>query len=100
MIMTSRIIDAETAERYGLVTQVVAADELLNTATRALREVLSKGPLAIRMARMVVKQGAETDQKTGMMLEMLAQTLLYTSDDKAEGADAFLNKRPAEFTGS
>ena len=99
MIMTSRIIDADTAERYGLVTQVVAADELLDTATQTLQTVLGKGPLAVRMARMVVKQGAETDQKTGMMLEMLAQTLLYTSDDKAEGADAFLAKRPAEFTG-
>lgn len=100
MIMTSRIIDAPTAERYGLVTEVVAAEELLDCANRTLATVLSKGPLAIRMARMVVKQGIEADQKTGMMLEMLAQTLLYTSEDKAEGADAFIQKRSAKFTGS
>lgn len=99
MIMTSRILDAATAERYGLVTDVVPADQLLATATKRLGQVLSKGPLAIRMARMVVKQGAETDQKTGMMLEMLAQTLLYTTEDKLEGTEAFLAKRPAEFTG-
>lgn len=100
MIMTSRIIDARTAERYGLVTEVVAAEELLDCANRTLATVLSKGPLAIRMARMVVKQGIDTDQKTGMMLEMLAQTVLYSSADKAEGADAFMQKRPAKFTGS
>lgn len=99
MIMTSRIIDAHTAEHYGLVTQVVAAGELLETAKHLLGGVLGKGPMAIRMARMVVKQGAETDQKTGMMLEMLAQTLLYTTQDKVEGAQAFLAKRSANFTG-
>ena len=69
MIMTSRIIDAEPAERYGLVTQVVAADELLNTATRTLHEVLGKGPLAIRVARMVVKQGAETDREIDIVID-------------------------------
>ena len=99
MIMTSRIIDADRAERYGLVTEVVAASELLDTATKVLTGVLEKGPMAIRLARMVVKQGAEADQKTGMMLETLAQSLLYTTDDKTEGAEAFIAKRPAAFTG-
>lgn len=99
MIMTSRIIDADRAERHGLVTEVVAASELLDTATKVLTGVLEKGPMAIRLARMVVKQGAEADQKTGMMLETLAQSLLYTTDDKTEGAEAFIAKRPAAFTG-
>lgn len=99
MIMTSRVIDASTAERFGLVTEVVAADELLATANETLAGVLQKGPMAIRLARMVVKQGAEADQKTGLMLETLAQSLLYTTDDKTEGAQAFIAKRPADFTG-
>ena len=99
MIMTSRIIDAPTAERFGLVTEVVAAGELLTSANSMLAGVLQKGPMAIRLARMVVKQGAEADQKTGLMLETLAQSLLYTTEDKTEGAEAFIAKRPAEFTG-
>lgn len=99
MIVTARIIDAATAERYGLLTQVVAADELQDTAYSLLAGVLEKGPMAIRLARMVVKQGAEADQKTGLMLETLAQSLLYTTQDKVEGAEAFLAKRPAEFQG-
>lgn len=99
MIMTSRVIDAPTAERFGLVTEVVAANELLATAHKMLAGVFAKGPMAIRLARMVVKQGAEADQKTGLMLETLAQSLLYTTEDKTEGAEAFIAKRPAEFTG-
>lgn len=99
MIITSRIIDAATAERYGLVTEVVAAPDLLDTATTLLAGVLEKGPMAIRLARMVVKQGAEADQKTGLMLETLAQSLLYTTEDKIEGTEAFLAKRPAAFQG-
>lgn len=99
MIMTSRILDAATAERFGLVTEVVDAAELQQTAISKLAAVLEKGPMAIRLARMVVKQGAEADQKTGLMLETLAQSLLYTTQDKTEGAEAFMAKRPAEFTG-
>lgn len=99
MIMTSRILDAATAERFGLVTEVVDAAELHQTAISKLAEVLEKGPMAIRLARMVVKQGAEADQKTGLMLETLAQSLLYTTEDKTEGAEAFMAKRPAEFSG-
>ena len=61
--------------------------------------ILSKGPLATRLATMVVRAGADTDQRTGLLLERLAQTLLYTTEDKAEGAAAFLAKRTPDFQG-
>ncbi|QCU78839.1 enoyl-CoA hydratase/isomerase family protein [Citricoccus sp. SGAir0253] len=99
MILTSRILTADEAERYGLVTSVLPAAELLPTATATLATVLTKGPLAIRLAKMVIGQGAETDQRTGLLLERLAQTLLYTTEDKAEGAAAFLARRTPEFRG-
>lgn len=99
MIMTGRVLSAQQAEDYGLVTETMAADELLHGARKTLETVLSKGPLAIRLAKMVVGQGAETDQRTALLLEQLAQTLLYTTEDKAEGADAFTSKRSPEFQG-
>lgn len=43
--------------------------------------------------------GADTDQRTGLLLERLAQTLLYTTEDTAEGAAAFLAKRTPDFQG-
>lgn len=97
MILTGRIIDAEEALRIGLVTSVVPAEELMHSAHETARTILAKGPLAVRLAKLVVRNGAETDQRTGLLLERLAQSLLYASDEKAEGANAFLEKRPARF---
>ncbi|MEX5237140.1 enoyl-CoA hydratase/isomerase family protein [Kocuria arenosa] len=97
MILTGRIIDAEEALRIGLVTSVVPADELMDAALATAETILAKGPLAVRLAKLVVRNGAETDQRTGLLLERLAQSLLYASDEKAEGASAFLEKRPARF---
>ncbi|WP_121867235.1 enoyl-CoA hydratase/isomerase family protein [Glutamicibacter nicotianae] len=99
MVLTSRLLDAAEAERFGLVTTVVPGEQLLDAVRNTAATIASKGPLAVRLAKMVIKQGAETDQKTGQMLELLAQTLLYTTADKAEGVAAFLDKRPAEFQG-
>ncbi|WP_411731218.1 enoyl-CoA hydratase/isomerase family protein [Paeniglutamicibacter sp.] len=100
LILTGRIFDAAEAMRIGLVTEVVPAAGLLEAARRTAGQITAKGPLAIRLAKLVVKNGAETDQRTGLLLERLAQSLLYTSNDKAEGLNAFLEKRPASFTGS
>lgn len=100
MILTGRALTAEQAERYGLVTTVVPAPDLLPTAAEIMATVLSKGPLAIRLAKLVVGPGGDTDQRTGLLLERLAQTLLYTTEDKDEGAAAFLAKRTPDFDGA
>ncbi|MGQ1838542.1 enoyl-CoA hydratase/isomerase family protein [Kocuria turfanensis] len=97
MILTGRIIDAEEALRIGLVTSVVPPEELLDAALGTAGTILAKGPLAVRLAKLVVRGGAETDQRTGLLLERLAQSLLYAADEKAEGASAFLEKRSARF---
>lgn len=99
MVLTGRALSADQAERYGLVTSVVPADQLLPTAHQILAGVLRRGPLAVRLAKMVIRPGADVDQRTGMLLEQLAQTLLYTAPDKAEGTAAFLEKRPPDFEG-
>lgn len=99
MILTSRVIGASEALQYGLVTQVAPPEELLETVRGTVDTILSKGPLAIELSKMVIKNGAETDQRTGLLLERLAQTLLYTTDDKQEGAQAFLAKRTPSFQG-
>lgn len=97
MILTGRIIDADEALRIGLVTNVVPAEDLMDTVSVTADSILAKGPLAVRLARLVVRNGIETDQRTGLLLERLAQSLLYASDEKAEGAAAFLEKRPSRF---
>lgn len=100
LILTGRLFDAAEALRIGLVTEVVPADELMDAVRTTAGQILAKGPLAIRLAKLVIKNGAETDQRTGLLLERLAQSLLYASADKKEGLNAFLEKRPALFTGA
>jgi enoyl-CoA hydratase/carnithine racemase len=59
----------------------------------------AEGPLAVRLAKLVVRVGMDTDLRTGLVVERLAQALLYTTDDKREGAAAFLDKRRPAFQG-
>ncbi|MFC9833689.1 enoyl-CoA hydratase/isomerase family protein [Rhodococcus sp. NPDC127530] len=99
MILTGRMVRADEALAHGLVTSVVPAAKLLDAARETARQILSKGPLAVRLAKLVVRSGMDTDQRTGLVVERLAQALLYTTEDKREGADAFLGKRPPVFQG-
>ncbi|MGO4490653.1 enoyl-CoA hydratase/isomerase family protein [Arthrobacter sp. 2YAF22_2] len=99
LILTGRLFGADEALRIGLVTEVVPAADLLATVRDTAEQILAKGPLAVRLGKLVIKNGAETDLRTGLLLERLAQSLLYSTEDKREGARAFIDKRPAEFTG-
>jgi enoyl-CoA hydratase/carnithine racemase len=99
MILTGRLIDAAEAERIGLVTSVVPGPELLDRAREIAGQIMAKGPLAVRLAKLVIRSGMDADQRTGLVVERLAQALLYTTDDKSEGADAFLAKRRPVFQG-
>lgn len=99
LILTGRLVDAAEALGIGLVTSVVPADQLMTEAHRLVDQILAKGPLAVRLAKLVIRAGMDADQRTGQVIERLAQALLYASDDKREGAEAFLGKRSPEFTG-
>ncbi|MDL9978679.1 enoyl-CoA hydratase/isomerase family protein [Microbacterium sp. ASV49] len=100
LILTGRFVGAEEALRVGLVTEVVPQGEQLAAAQRIADAILTKGPLAVRLAKLVVSNGFETDQRTGLLLERLAQALLYGTADKVEGTQAFIDKRPAQFRGA
>ena len=99
MILTGRLVDALEAREIGLVTSVVPQHELLAAVRDLADRILAKGPLAVRLAKLVIRAGMDTDQRTGLVVERLAQALLYTTGDKHEGATAFLEKRPAAFQG-
>lgn len=99
MLFTARSIDAETAERWGLVNRVVPHDRLMEEAASTARRIADQPPQALRMAKALLRQGR--DANFDQMLEMSAamQALAHLTDDHAEGVDAVLNKRPANFTG-
>jgi enoyl-CoA hydratase/carnithine racemase len=99
MILTGRMVPAQEAQTMGLVTLVVPDSDLLDAADTLVRTILAKGALAVRLAKLVVRAGADVDQRTGLALERLAQSVLYAADDKREGVEAFLAKRLPVFEG-
>jgi enoyl-CoA hydratase/carnithine racemase len=100
LILTGRTLSAIEAHQIGLVASVVPVAELLAQARAIAGQILAKGPLAVRLAKLVIRSGMDADQRTGQVVERLAQALLYTSADKQEGAIAFLEKRPPVFSGN
>ncbi len=99
MILTGRMVTAEEAHEMGLVTSVVPQEQLAAHARGVAEQILAKGPLAVRLAKVVIRAGMDADQRTGLVIEQLAQSLLYTTGDKREGTEAFLAKRTPVFEG-
>ena len=97
--LAALLISADEAHSIGLATRVVPQPDLMDAAREMARTILSKGPLAARLAKLAVQSGFETDQRTGQVIERLAQAVLYTSEDKQEGTSAFLEKREPNFKG-
>src|SRR6185312_9661524 len=95
----ARLVGTGRAIEMILTGRLVNADELLAKAREVAGQISAKGPLAIRLAKLVIRSGMDADQRTGLVVERLAQALLYTTDDKAEGTEAFLAKRPPVFKG-
>lgn len=99
MILTGKIIEAEEAKMIGLVSEVVAPEELVASAEEMAEKIISKGPLAVMLAKLSVHSGTETDMKTALIIEKLSQAILFESEDKQEGTSAFLDKRKPDFKG-
>lgn len=100
LVLTGRAVRAARAEQIGLVTSTAPSHELLLRAREIAAEITAKGPLAVRLAKLVIRSGMDADRHTGQVIERLAQSVLYSTEDKAEGADAFLGKRNPAFKGS
>ncbi|HEV7210967.1 MAG TPA: enoyl-CoA hydratase-related protein [Blastococcus sp.] len=100
LLLTPEPFTAETAEQWGLVHRVVAADEVAAEA-RALAERLANGPTAAFAAIKTVLATAATDSvEDTLALEARLQTELGATADHREAVEAFLEKRAPRFTGS
>jgi len=101
LLLTANLIDAPTALQYGLVNLVVPQAELLATADKWLRKITSKGPLAVAACIDLVNRRYRTEPQVGAGYEKEIEQFgdLMGSTDFGEGTRAFLEKRPANFTG-
>ena len=98
MILTGRMMDAAEAERAGLVSRVVAAEQLLTETLAAAELICALGVTSVMMAKESVNRAFESGLSDGVSFERrLFQSLFGTADQK-EGMDAFLDKRKPRFT--
>jgi len=99
MILTGARISAAEALRIGLVERVVPAADLAASAATLARTIADKAPIALRYAKEAVVGGLALPLADGLRLEGDLSTLLRTTDDRLEGARAFLEKRKPSWSG-
>ena len=98
MCLTARMMDAQEAERAGLVSRVVPLDKLMEEALGAALVISGFSQITVMAAKESVNRAFEGTLSDGLMFERRLFHGLFATHDQKEGMDAFLNKRPAQFT--
>ncbi len=97
MHLTGRFMDAEEAERSGLVSRVVPAKKLMDEAMAAAQKIAAKSLVATRVVKEAVNRSYETTLREGVLYERRIFHALFSTEDQKEGMSAFLEKREAQF---
>jgi len=97
MHLTGRFMDAEEAERSGLVSRVVPAKKLIEEAMIAAEKIAAKSTLATKVVKEAVNRSYETTLREGILFERRVFHSLFSTEDQKEGMNAFLEKREAQF---
>ncbi|MCB1397814.1 MAG: enoyl-CoA hydratase [Rhodobacteraceae bacterium] len=97
MHLTGRFMDAEEAERSGLVSRVVPAKKLVDEAMAAAQKIASKSSIATKVVKEAVNRSYETTLREGILFERRVFHALFNTEDQKEGMNAFLEKREAQF---
>lgn len=97
MHLTGRFMDAEEAERSGLVSRLVPAKKLMEEAMSAAQKIAEKSLLATKAAKEAVDRSYETTLSEGLLYERRLFHSLFATEDQKEGMAAFQEKREAQF---
>jgi len=97
LIFSGDMVDAQESLRIGLVNKVVPKDKLMEEAMALAKKIVSKGPLAIKLAKTVINRGIDTNFQTGSSYETEAFGFLFSTEEPKEGMTAFLEKRPPKW---
>jgi enoyl-CoA hydratase/carnithine racemase len=99
LLLTGGRFDAQTALRFGLVSHVVPAAELMPMVESIAAKVLECGPLAVRAVMQAVHQGLDMSLQEGLSLEAKLYAQVWMTEDAREGPTAFAQKRKPEYKG-
>lgn len=97
LILTGRMMDADEAERSGLVARVIPADELLDEAMKTAEEIANYSSPSVMIAKEQVNRGFETTLNEGLRFERRTFYSLFATEDQKEGMAAFAEKRKPDF---
>lgn len=99
LIFTAKMLSADEALTLGIVNKVCEPAELIAEVRKTLDVILSKGLVAVALAKKAVNEGTDLPLASGLAFEGVTFPLTFSTEDKAEGVGAFLEKRPAQFKG-
>jgi len=97
MHLTGRFMDAEEAERSGLVSRVVPAKKLMEEALAAAQKIAQKSQLTAMAVKEAVNRADEVSLQEGLLFERRLFHMLFATEDQYEGMAAFVEKREAQF---
>ncbi|WP_316013286.1 enoyl-CoA hydratase [Roseobacter sp. HKCCA0434] len=97
MNLTGRFMEAEEAERCGLVSRIVPAKELVDEALKAAGKIAEKSQIAVMAVKESVNRAYETTQREGLLFERRVFHSLFATEDQTEGMAAFTEKRTPKF---
>lgn len=99
LLLTAEPITAETAMEWGLIAEVCTADDLADRALAMAEGIAALPPVALAEIKRAAREGAPLPLAEGLAVEKDAFVRVFWTDDSREGLAAFLEKRPARFTG-
>lgn len=99
LILTGDRISAARAREYGIVLEVLPAEELMAHCQAVVARIVKNGPVAVAQGKRMVEVGADLDLGAANALEQQAFGVMFGTRDQKEGMEAFLAKRPANFEG-
>jgi enoyl-CoA hydratase len=97
MHLTGRMMDAEEAERSGLVSRILPLDDLLDEAVKVAAQIAANSRPSVMLAKESVNRAYETTLREGVLFERRAFHSLFAFDDQTEGMQAFVDKRKPDF---
>jgi enoyl-CoA hydratase len=99
LILTGELIDAAEAKEIGLVEWVVPTEELRSKTLQLAETIASKSPLTLRVAKEALRASQRLEIEEGLLYERDLFCLCFSTEDKREGVEAFLQKRSAKWKG-